>query len=136
MLSVPLDLSRDLPSPLKGPPRPRPDGRADNELRPITFERDLTRSAAGSVLVSFGGTRVLCTASIDESVPLRLAYPYRTEFSFLPEMGTGRLLAVKRARFLRGDPEDAVAGAFNPRKFVTRWHLSWLEAVNGPLVMP
>ncbi len=47
----------------------RPDGRAANQLRPITFERDYTEMAAGSVLVSFGRTRVLCTASIDESVP-------------------------------------------------------------------
>jgi ribonuclease PH len=48
---------------------PRPDGRADDELRPITFERDYTEMAAGSVLVSFGRTRVLCTASVDEDVP-------------------------------------------------------------------
>ena len=48
---------------------PRPDGRADDELRPITFQRDYTEMAAGSVLVSFGRTRVLCTASVDESVP-------------------------------------------------------------------
>jgi ribonuclease PH len=47
----------------------RPDGRQTNELRPITFERDYTEMAAGSVLVSFGRTRVLCTASIDEDVP-------------------------------------------------------------------
>jgi len=47
----------------------RPDGRQHDELRPITFERDYTEMAAGSVLVSFGKTRVLCTASIDESVP-------------------------------------------------------------------
>jgi ribonuclease PH len=47
----------------------RPDGRADDELRTITFERDYTEMAAGSVLVSFGKTRVLCTASIDEDVP-------------------------------------------------------------------
>ena len=48
---------------------PRPDGRRPDELRPITFERDYTEMAAGSVLVSFGRTRVLCTASIDENVP-------------------------------------------------------------------
>ena len=36
---------------------------------PITFERDFTEMAAGSCLVSFGQTRVLCTASIDEDVP-------------------------------------------------------------------
>src|SRR4051794_20689824 len=47
----------------------RPDGRANDELRPITFERDYTEMAAGSVLVTFGKTRVLCTASIDENVP-------------------------------------------------------------------
>lgn len=47
----------------------RSDGRAPNELRPITFERDFTDAAAGSVLVTFGRTRVICTASIDEDVP-------------------------------------------------------------------
>jgi ribonuclease PH len=47
----------------------RPDGRSSDELRPITFHRDYTEMAAGSVLVSFGRTVVLCTASIDEDVP-------------------------------------------------------------------
>ena len=47
----------------------RPDGRAVDQLRPISFQRDFTDMAAGSVLVSFGRTRVLCTASIDEDVP-------------------------------------------------------------------
>lgn len=47
----------------------RADGRQANELRPITFDRDFTTQAAGSVLVSFGGTRVLCTASVEENVP-------------------------------------------------------------------
>jgi ribonuclease PH len=47
----------------------RVDGREADELREITFERDFTEAAAGSVLVSFGRTRVLCTASIDEDVP-------------------------------------------------------------------
>jgi ribonuclease PH len=47
----------------------RADGRATDELRPISFERDFTSMAAGSCLVSFGETRVLCTASIDEDVP-------------------------------------------------------------------
>jgi len=45
------------------------DGRTDDQLRPITFERDFTEFAAGSVLVSFGKTKVLCTASVDEDVP-------------------------------------------------------------------
>jgi ribonuclease PH len=47
----------------------RTDGRTDDQLRPITFERDFTEFAAGSVLVSFGRTKVLCTASVDEDVP-------------------------------------------------------------------
>jgi ribonuclease PH len=48
---------------------PRPDGRATDELRPLSFERDFTEMADGSCLVSFGRTRVLCTASIDDDVP-------------------------------------------------------------------
>lgn len=47
----------------------RPDGRQPEDLRPISFERDFTVQAAGSVLVAFGGTRVLCTASVDDDVP-------------------------------------------------------------------
>jgi ribonuclease PH len=47
----------------------RPSGRAPDELRELTFERGFTRHAEGSVLVGFGATRVLCTASIEESVP-------------------------------------------------------------------
>ena len=48
---------------------PRPDGRRPDELRELRFERDFTEMAAGSVLVTFGRTRVLCTASIDDDVP-------------------------------------------------------------------
>src|SRR6201747_330600 len=48
---------------------PRSAGRAPDELRPVSFERDFTEMADGSVLVTFGRTRVLCTASIDEDVP-------------------------------------------------------------------
>jgi ribonuclease PH len=47
----------------------RADGRQPDQLRPITFERDFTAMTAGSCLVSFGETRVLCTASVDEDVP-------------------------------------------------------------------
>ena len=47
----------------------RADGRAPDELRPITFERDFTEMAAGSCWSASGRTRVLCTASIDEDVP-------------------------------------------------------------------
>ncbi|MDQ3616923.1 MAG: ribonuclease PH [Actinomycetota bacterium] len=47
----------------------RADGRADDELRPITITRNWLDHAAGSVLVEFGGTRVLCAASASEGVP-------------------------------------------------------------------
>ena len=47
----------------------RPSGRAADELRPIRITRNFTRHAEGSVLVEFGDTRVLCTASVEETVP-------------------------------------------------------------------
>ena len=47
----------------------RPSGRAADQLRDISFQRGFTRHAAGSVLVGFGDTRVLCTASVEERVP-------------------------------------------------------------------
>jgi ribonuclease PH len=47
----------------------RPSGRAPDELRALSFDRGYTSHAEGSVLVAFGGTRVLCTASTEESVP-------------------------------------------------------------------
>ncbi len=48
---------------------PRPSERAADELRPVSIIRHYTRHAEGSVLISFGDTRVLCTASVDERVP-------------------------------------------------------------------
>ena len=47
----------------------RTDGREVDELREISFTRDFTTMADGSVLVTFGNTSVLCTASVDEDVP-------------------------------------------------------------------
>ena len=47
----------------------RADGRADDELRPVTITRNWLDHAAGSVLVEFGKTRVLCAASASEGVP-------------------------------------------------------------------
>lgn len=47
----------------------RTDGRAPDALRPLTITRHYTRHAEGSVLVEFGHTKVLCTASIEERVP-------------------------------------------------------------------
>lgn len=47
----------------------RPSGRTADELRPIKFTRNFTMHAAGSVLVEFGNTKVICTASVENSVP-------------------------------------------------------------------
>jgi ribonuclease PH len=47
----------------------RPDDRAADQLRPVTLTRNWTVHAEGSVLVEFGQTRVLCTASVNEGVP-------------------------------------------------------------------
>ena len=47
----------------------RPSGRAPNEMRAVKFTRGYTKHAAGSVLVEYGDTKVLCTAAVEESVP-------------------------------------------------------------------
>ncbi|MBM7079371.1 MULTISPECIES: ribonuclease PH [Micromonospora] len=47
----------------------RPDGRRPDQLRPVTLTRGWSTHPEGSVLVEFGGTRVLCTASVTEGVP-------------------------------------------------------------------
>jgi ribonuclease PH len=73
----------------------RPDGRRPDELRPITFERDFTEMADGSCLVTFGRTRVLCTASIDDDVPRWMrgsgAGWVTAEYSMLPGASPERI---------------------------------------------
>ncbi|HEV2309509.1 MAG TPA: ribonuclease PH [Acidimicrobiia bacterium] len=73
---------------------PRRDGREPDELRPITFTRDFTEFADGSVLVEFGQTRVLCTASTEDRVPGWLRGSGRgwvtAEYSMLPGSTTER----------------------------------------------
>ncbi len=51
------------------PPGSREDGRAPNELRPLSFQPGFAPHATGSVLVSTGNTRVICTAMVEEDVP-------------------------------------------------------------------
>jgi len=79
---------------------PRHDGRAADALRPVRFTRSFTRYAEGSVLVEFGHTRVLCTASIEEGVP-----------GFLRGKGQGWVTAeygmLPRATHTRGAREAA-----------------------------
>src|SRR5436305_2865557 len=66
----------------------RASGRAPDELRPVVFIRDYTEMADGSVLVEFGRTRVLCTASVETRVPPWLKGSGRgwvtAEYSMLP----------------------------------------------------
>lgn len=66
----------------------RADGRHVDEARPVSFERDFTEMADGSVLVSVGRTRVLCTASVETSVPRWMKGTGRgwvtAEYSLLP----------------------------------------------------
>jgi ribonuclease PH len=51
---------------------PRPDGRGPAELRPVAIETGISRHAEGSALIALGHTKVLCTASVEERVPLFL----------------------------------------------------------------
>ncbi|NUS38659.1 MAG: ribonuclease PH [Lysobacter sp.] len=78
----------------------RPSGRLPTQLRPVTLTRGYTRHAEGSVLVCFGETRVLCTASVENKVP-----------AFLRGKGEGWITAeygmLPRATHTRGDREAA-----------------------------
>ena len=78
----------------------RPSGRAPHQLRPASIVRGYTRHAEGSVLVSFGETRVLCTASVENRVP-----------GFLRGKGEGWVTAeygmLPRATHTRSDREAA-----------------------------
>src|ERR1700758_1216367 len=85
----------------------RPSNRAADELRPVSFTRQFTRHAEGSVLVKFGDTHVLCTASVEETVP-----------SFLRGKGQGWVTAeygmLPRATHTRS-PREAARGKQNGR---------------------
>jgi len=78
----------------------RPSGRKPDELRPVRLTRRYTRHPEGSVLVEFGDTRVLCTASVEERVP-----------PFLRDTGRGWVTAeygmLPRATNTRGEREAA-----------------------------
>jgi ribonuclease PH len=73
----------------------RRDGREINELRPVEFVRDYTEFAPGSVLVSMGRTKVLCTASIDEDTPRWMRGSGKgwvtAEYSLLPGASSERV---------------------------------------------
>ena len=72
----------------------RPSGRAPDQLRTVTIERHYTKHAEGSVLISAGDTRVLCTASVEERVPAWLRGKgegwVTAEYGMLPRATSGR----------------------------------------------
>ena len=72
----------------------RPDGRAADELRPVTLETKVAKHAEGSCLVTMGETRVLCTASVEDGVPSFLRGKNRgwvtAEYGMLPRSTTTR----------------------------------------------
>ncbi len=69
---------------------PRPDARANDQLRPISFHPNVAPNATGSVLVCFGDTRVICSATLEEGVPGWMRYQkvsggwLTAEYSMLP----------------------------------------------------
>ena len=79
----------------------RPSGRRADQLRPVTIARHYTKHAEGSVLVRFGDTQVLCTASIEERVPVWLRGKgegwVTAEYGMLPR-ATGTRTAREAAR--------------------------------------
>lgn len=83
----------------------RPSNRRADQLRPIRFTRGFTRHAEGSVLVEFGDTRVLCTASVEERVPGFLRNSGKgwitAEYGMLPR-STGERMVREAARGKQG----------------------------------
>ncbi len=83
----------------------RPSGRAPAQLRDINIDRHFTRHAEGSVLVSFGDTRVICTASVEQGVPRFMRGQGRgwvtAEYGMLPR-STGSRMAREAARGKQG----------------------------------
>ncbi len=84
-------------------PAQRSYGRAHDELRPTTIEPGFVRTATGSALISIGETRVICTASVQESVPRFLAGSGRgwvtAEYGMLPaSTGERKQRDVSRGR--------------------------------------
>ncbi len=73
----------------------RSDGRAADEVRPVTIERGWSTQAEGSALISFGGTRVLCTASFTNGVPRWLTGKGRgwvtAEYAMIPRSTNERM---------------------------------------------
>jgi len=83
----------------------RPSGRAPSQLREITITRNYTRHAEGSVLIGFGDTRVICTASVEAGVPRFMRGKGRgwvtAEYGMLPR-STGTRMAREASQGKQG----------------------------------
>lgn len=84
----------------------RPDGRKNDELRPIKIEKNFIKNADGSVLIEFGNTRVICTASIENKVPPFLKDQKKgwitAEYGMLPRSTPVRMLRESTAGRIGG----------------------------------
>lgn len=124
-------------------PIPNRSGRGADELRPVSLERFVSRNAEGSCLVSFGGTRVLCTASVEDGVPgwrkgARLGW-ITAEYSMLPRSTRtrtarershtgGRTQEIQR---LIGRSARAMVDDYSFGEFTIRLDCDVLEADGG-----
>jgi ribonuclease PH len=116
----------------------RHDGRAPNALRPISFQRHFTRHAGGSVLVSFGETRVLCTAMLERDLPpwLKAKGPgaggwLTAEYAMLPSSTTTR----KRRDTAKPDGRSVEIQRLIGRALRSCLDLSQLQGPDGGLTL-
>ncbi len=106
----------------------RPSQRRPDQLRPITITRHFTRHAEGSVLIEFGDTKVICTASVEDKVP-----------GFLKGKGQGWLTAeygmLPRSTHTRSDREAARGKQSGRTQEIQRLIGRSLRAVTDPAVL-
>ena len=86
----------------------RADGRADDQLRPITFNNGIAPHATGSTLIEWGNTHVICAATIEEDVPRWMSAQgvaggwVTAEYNMLPAATMAKVSSV----VIFGDPSE------------------------------
>ena len=112
----------------------RPSGRAPAQLRDISITRNFTRHAEGSVLVCFGDTRVICTASVEQGVPRFLRGSgsgwVTAEYGMLPR-STGSRMGRDRTRVAM--PQGPVVALSNAQ---TSYDLGTTALMRDRLAVP
>ena len=96
----------------------RPSGRAAGQMRTVSFTKDFTKHAEGSVLVAFGDTKVICTASVDNRQPRWIRDENQgwvtAEYGMLPRSTHGRMdreAARGKRENAHGSVSDCSTGA-------------------------